>query len=87
VERHHDLEAAGLDAEEVELFDGSTESPTADLLDDPHAVVRVYDFVAYLEGHHVAHLEGTAPQARSSLLKQYKVNAFKRPAAMGLRVG
>src|SRR5205807_158300 len=43
---HHDLEAAGLDVEEIELFDGGADGAAADLFDNAHPVVGIDDLVA-----------------------------------------
>src|SRR5262249_896857 len=46
VERHHYLEAAGFDFEEVEPLDLGADRATADLLDYAHPMVGINDFVA-----------------------------------------
>ena len=49
MERHHDFEAAGLDFQQIELFHNLTNSPTADLFDNSNAMIRIDDFIAYVE--------------------------------------
>ena len=49
VERHHNLEAAGLNLQKVELLDRLTKSAAADLLDNADAVIGVNDLVTYVE--------------------------------------
>ncbi len=49
LEGDHDLEIAGLDLKQIELFDAQAHRSTADLFDDPDPMVRVYDLVTYLE--------------------------------------
>jgi hypothetical protein len=45
----HDLETAGLDVEEIELFHRGADGAAADLFDDTHPVVGVDDLVADVE--------------------------------------
>ena len=46
---HHDLEAAGFDVEEIELFHRGSDGAAADLLDYAYAVVGIHDLVADVE--------------------------------------
>jgi hypothetical protein len=73
VEGDLDLEAAGLDSEEVELLDSGTDRPAADLFNDSHAMVGVNNFVADLKAQLTIH-ESTRQGLRgsASVMKHYK---------------
>src|SRR5271165_2861232 len=60
VERHHDLQAAGFDLEQVEFFDLGADCPAADLFDDTYPMVRVDDLVSDTKGK--VHEGRAAPQ-------------------------
>jgi hypothetical protein len=49
MERHHDLQAAGLDLQEVELLHNFTNCPAADLFDNSNTMIGIDDFIAYVE--------------------------------------
>ncbi len=55
LKRDHDLQTTGLNLEEVEPLDRFTNGPAADLLDNPNAMVRVNDFVTYVESEVTMH--------------------------------
>src|SRR5215472_8056122 len=47
--RYHDLQAAGLDVQEVEPLDRSTDSPAPDLFNHTYTMVGVDDFITNVE--------------------------------------
>jgi len=49
IARDHDLQAAGLDVEQIEPFDRSANGSAADLLDDSYSMVGIDDFVTNVE--------------------------------------
>ena len=63
MERHHDLQAAGLNLEKIELFHNLADCPAADLFDNSNAMIGIDDFIAYVEITVDADHEGTPTNA------------------------
>jgi hypothetical protein len=63
---NHNLEATGLDLQEIELLDSSSNCPAADLFDDSYAVVGVNHLVAYVEMTVTTDHAGTPTSRRKS---------------------
>ena len=55
VERDFYPEAAGFDPEKVKLLYVEADRPAADLLDNPYAMIGIYDFIADLETEMAIH--------------------------------
>src|SRR5581483_3813709 len=68
VKWNHHLEAAGLNLQQVELFDAGTHGPAADLLDGSYAMVGVNDFIAYVENTVAGNHEGHPKRCGSEVL-------------------
>ena len=59
MERYHDLQAAGLDLQQIEFFHSFADSPAADLFDNSNAMIGIDDLIAYVEITVGADHEGT----------------------------